>query len=145
MADQRAIDTDLSRSGLTVHASRVPDVSPPDLAGGQGHTVQAEEIASMVDDVVEQANRVAREIEDPAAANEEQAAMVSEVETSVSLLSGDRAETDGGSVLDSHTASQNVSIPDDVPDEVPDSVIAMLSKEQLRDVARGTVDPKDLT
>lgn len=94
----------------------------------------------MVDEVVNQATRVAEEVEDLAAANEEQAAMASEVEQSVSRLSGEQSVADGGTP----TGAAEVSIPEDLPDEIPEFVLEMLSDEQLRAVARGDVEPSEL-
>jgi hypothetical protein len=98
----------------------------------------------MVDEVVDRTDRVAEEIESLAAANEEQAAMVSEVEESVTRLSGERSATDGGRDTVTTTDSEQVSIPQDLPDDMPDFVIETLSEEQLREVAIGNHDPTDL-
>jgi hypothetical protein len=94
--------------------------------------------------VVERTDRVAEEIESLAAANEEQAAMVSEVEVSVTRLSGERSATDGGRDTVTTTGPYRVSIPDDLPDDMPDFVTEMLSDEQLREVALGNRDPTGL-
>ncbi len=94
----------------------------------------------MVDEVVGQTDRVADEIEDLAAANPEQAAMVTEVESSAAQLSSTEAKTDGGASV----GSDGVSIPGDLPDNIPDFVTEMLSEEQLSKVARGEVKPEDV-
>jgi hypothetical protein len=98
----------------------------------------------MVDDVVDRTDRVAEEIESLAAANEEQAAMVSEVEKSVTRLSGERSVADGGIDTVAVADMEEVSIPEDLPDGMPDFVVEMLSEEQLREVAVGNLDPTDM-
>jgi hypothetical protein len=45
MNDQRPIYSDLPRRDVSVHAYSVPDVTPPEIAGGQVHAVEAAEIA----------------------------------------------------------------------------------------------------
>jgi hypothetical protein len=70
--------------------------------------------------------------------------MVSEVEESVTRLSGERSATDGGQDTVTTTGPDGVSIPDDLPDDMPDFVTEMLSEEQLREVAIGNCDPTDL-
>jgi methyl-accepting chemotaxis protein len=104
----------------------------------------AEAVASMVDEVVEQAERVTEEVQDLAAANEEQASMVSEVERTVTKLADDQAAADGGVTPESAAAHADVTIPDDLPDGLPDFVVDMLSEEQLRAVARGELEPSDV-
>jgi DICT domain-containing protein len=47
MADQRAVYTDLARTGLSVHTYGIPDISPPDLGDTTIHTPDSEEIAEM--------------------------------------------------------------------------------------------------
>ncbi|WP_436901557.1 DICT sensory domain-containing protein [Halovenus halobia] len=42
IVSQQAIYEDLSRTGVSVHAYGVPDVTPPELAGGQVHAVGGE-------------------------------------------------------------------------------------------------------
>lgn len=98
----------------------------------------------MVDDVVNRTDRVAEEIESLAAANQEQAAMVSEVEESVTRLSGERSATDGGQDIARTAEPEEVSIPEDLPDDMPDFVVDMLSEQQLRQIAVGSLDPTDL-
>jgi hypothetical protein len=70
--------------------------------------------------------------------------MVSEVEESVTRLSGERSATDGGRDTLTTTGRDEVSIPDNLPDDMPEFVVEMLSEEQLREVANGNLDPTDL-
>jgi uncharacterized phage infection (PIP) family protein YhgE len=109
----------------------------------------AEEIASMIDDVVEQAETVSKEIAELASANEEQAAMVTEVEETVGQLTADGISTDGGqaAVTDDDSTempAEDVEIPEHLPDNMPDFVVDMLTEAQLAEVARGELDPSDL-
>ena len=106
----------------------------------------AEEISATVDEVSEQADRVATEVEELAAANEEQSAMVTEVERSVGRLTEQETAADGGVTPASGEVAGDgeVSIPADLPDGMPDFVVDMLSEERLREVARGDVDGSDM-
>ena len=70
--------------------------------------------------------------------------MVSEVEESVTRLSGERSATDGGRDTVITTGDEEVSIPDDLPDDIPEFVVEMLSEEQLRKIATGELDRSDL-
>ena len=96
----------------------------------------------MVDQVVDQADRVAEEVEDLAATNEEQAAMVGEVEDTVTKLADRGTATDGGTELVADEAE--VSIPEDLPEGMPEFVVDMLPEEQLRAVDWGELDPSDV-
>lgn len=46
MATQQQVYADLTRQGVDVHAYGLPDADPPDLAGGQIHATEADEIAA---------------------------------------------------------------------------------------------------
>lgn len=46
MATQRPVYADIARQGVDVHAYGVPDRTPPDLADGQVHAIEADEIAA---------------------------------------------------------------------------------------------------
>ena len=102
----------------------------------------AEEISATVDEVSEQADRVATEVEELAAANEEQSAMVTEVERSVARLTEQETAADGG--VTTASGDSEVSVPEDLPDGMPEFVVESLSDERLRAIARGEEDSVDV-
>ena len=103
----------------------------------------AEEISATVDEVADQADRVAAEVEDLAAANQQQSAMVTEVERSVARLTEQETDTDGSRPVSDGAGGEEVSIPEDLPDGMPEAVVDSLSEERLREIARGEVDTAD--
>jgi len=70
--------------------------------------------------------------------------MVTEVEDSVEQLTDGATATDGGRPLQTGEVSpDDVSLPDDLPDGIPDVVVDQLADEQLRQIARGDLEPTE--
>ncbi|WP_349254486.1 globin-coupled sensor protein [Halorientalis sp.] len=102
----------------------------------------SEEIASMIDEVALQSERVAGEIDDVAALSREQATMIDDIEETIAKLTETDAATDGGPAGET---TGNPSPRDALPDAVPDSVVESLTDAQVCDLARGDLDPTDLS
>ncbi len=91
----------------------------------------AERITATADEIANRSTHVTTEIQQLAAANEKQAAMIEEVWRSVRRLSGDAVDRADDSDV---TTPDDPPNREDLPDDIPEPVIETLSHEQIRSV-----------